>query len=126
MATRKSQPSRPKPLTRPFDLKMELPEGRFESVIQVLASRVTRLAGFPEKPVRELSRALADMVGRACERAPLSLRFTLDKESFRVSMRGGNDAGRPLLESWERMKAHRLMDEARVENGALLLVKTLD
>lgn len=103
---------------------MDLPTGKFEPVIQVLASRVTKLAGFPEKPVKELSRALAEMAGHACERSPLELRFSLDKDTFRVSIRG-DDAGAPLLHSWERRKAHRLMDEARVEDGGLVLVKSI-
>lgn len=117
-------------LGRPVEIAIHLPPGDFDGVVGVLATRAAKLAGFAEGPVKELSRALIDVVGHVSRNAGVKLKFVWSKPSFTIALQSGNGkSGAQLLEAWERKKAHRLMDDARLigEGDAreLLLVKTL-
>lgn len=127
MSTRKRSESRA--LHRPAAISIELPRGDYEPVVGILAQRALRLAGLPEGQGKELTRAVVEMTAMAGRESSVRLHFTIDKSCIVVALRPGAVSGEELLRTWEKKRAHRLMDEARLqgEPGAreLVLVKSL-
>lgn len=119
-------------LKRPLELSIDLPPGDFDPVIQVLATRAMRLAGLQEGQAKEIARAVTDVAGQAGRSAPLRVRFVFTKPQLVIGLSTPSEGESPddgLLSAWERKRAGRLVDEARMvgEAGAreLLLVKSL-
>lgn len=119
-------------LKRPLELSIDLPPGDFDPVIQVLASRAMRLAGLQEGQAKEIARAVTDVAGQAGRAAALRVRFVFTKPQVLIGLSTAADGVEPadgLLSAWERKRAGRLMDEARMVGEAgtreLLLVKSL-
>lgn len=114
-------------LKEPVRLSMRLPPGSFDDVVQILIVRASKLVGFSDNNSRELSRAVVDMAGIANPDSSVTLRVEFDKPRFLIALQAhdANDGwGRTILDAWEKKKAHRLMDEARLEGDPHEVVLT--
>jgi len=101
-------------LSRPVTMTVQFPVGAYGSAIHVLVTKIGRLVGLTEGTIKDLARAIVELVDAGGGQEGVLLRFTFSKANFLVAIRTEaiQEDEDSLKARFESCRAKRLIDEA--------------